>query len=80
MLLHISEKFQTDLKTPALIHALINIALENFDKAFEWMEQALVDKDYWLVGLKYLQDWDPIRSDPRFKSVLDRMKFPEKTK
>jgi hypothetical protein len=62
---------------PATVHVLINGYLGNFDEAFNRFEQAFIDRDFWMVSLKYLQDWDPLRTDPRFNNVLKRMKFPE---
>ncbi|QYO66298.1 winged helix-turn-helix domain-containing protein [Leptolyngbya sp. 7M] len=40
------------------------------DKAFEWLEKALKEKNYLMVYLKVAPNLDPIRSDERFVRLL----------
>jgi len=49
------------------------------DKAFELLEKAYRKREAWLLFggfLKAHPQWDPIRSDPRFKDLLHRMHLP----
>ena len=46
-----------------------------WDRVFEEMERAYADHCPWLCLLKVDPRYDPIRSDPRFKDFLDRMKM-----
>ncbi len=49
----------------------------DLDKAFIFLEKAIEEKDFWVFTIKYSQDWDIMRDDPRFDKVLERMKFPD---
>ena len=45
-------------------------------KAFEWVEKAYEEHDSGLVSLAVEPMFEPLRSDPRFKEILRRMKLP----
>jgi eukaryotic-like serine/threonine-protein kinase len=45
------------------------------DRAFEWLEKAYEDHDSGLVSIAVEPVFDPIRSDPRFKDIVRRMKL-----
>jgi adenylate cyclase len=51
--------------------------LANQDQVFEWLEKAYEERAVWLVLVKVEPRFDSLRSDPRFKNLLRRMKFPE---
>ena len=61
---------------PAFI-AVVYLGLDDRDRAFEWFEKAFAD--HWMHSW-VLPDprLDPIRSDPRFKSLMQRMGLPDK--
>jgi tetratricopeptide (TPR) repeat protein len=46
------------------------------DRAFEWLERALADRDEWMRFLKVSPSYDSLRSDPRFPDLLRRMSLP----
>ena len=46
------------------------------EKALEWLEKSFERRESPLVHLGVAWDWEPLRSDPRFRSLLGRMKFP----
>ena len=48
--------------------AQVYIGLREFDKAFEWLSRAVDDGSVWT--LKVAVVWDPLRSDPRFETLL----------
>jgi Tfp pilus assembly protein PilF len=54
--------------------ALIYTALREPDAAFEWLAKAFEDRSGWL-GMYVMGDprLDPLRSDPRFRDLLQRM-------
>ena len=58
--------------------ALVYAGLKNKDKAFEWMEKAYRVRDKGMTFLKVDPCVDPLRSDPRFQSLLQRVGFPAK--
>jgi hypothetical protein len=45
------------------------------DRAFEWLDRALEDRRGWLAYLKVEPLLDPIRGDPRFGRLLERMRL-----
>jgi len=53
--------------------ALIYAGLENKDQAFQWLEDAYREHDVGLVYLRVDPCLDPLRSDPRFDSLLRRV-------
>ncbi|MCK5468272.1 MAG: tetratricopeptide repeat protein, partial [Cyclobacteriaceae bacterium] len=57
--------------------AKIYTYLGEMDKAFQWLDRAYENREYWMVSLKVLPYWDPLRSDPRFQKLIDKMNFPK---
>jgi len=55
--------------------ATANIALGDADEAFRWIERARAERRGWLAYLRVEPIFDPIRSDPRFPDLLERMKL-----
>ena len=53
--------------------AMLHCALDQRDQAFEWLHKAVDQRSGWLVYLNVDPIWDPIRSDPRFADVLQRI-------
>jgi serine/threonine-protein kinase len=56
--------------------ATIYIGLGDADGAFEWLERALEDRSESLLFLKVEPRFDPLRADPRFKSLIHRLGLP----
>ena len=61
---------------PAII-AHIYVALDEREKAFEYLELAYRERDYWLRLLQVDDRFDSLRSDPRFQDLMRRMNFPK---
>jgi pentatricopeptide repeat protein len=55
--------------------ASIYDALDEKDKAFEWLEKASEINDIWLSYLKVDPSFHKIRPDPRFKAFLEKVGF-----
>ena len=53
---------------------MVYIGLREFDRAFEWLSRA-VDGNLW--SLKSAVVWDPIRQDPRFDTLLQKVGYGE---
>jgi len=47
------------------------------NSAIQWLEKAYQARESPMVRLGVFWDWDDLRSDPRFHSLLRRMNFPE---
>jgi tetratricopeptide (TPR) repeat protein len=62
--------------TPAAF-ANIYIGLGNNDQAFVWLEKAFQERSNYLAYLKVFPILDPLRSDPRFAGLVQRVGLPE---
>jgi serine/threonine-protein kinase len=60
---------------PAVDIALIHIGLGERDRAFQWLEKAYEDHDGWLAWLKVDPIFDSLRQDPRFLSLLTKVRL-----
>ena len=57
--------------------ATIYVGLGEIDQAFTWLEKAFETRSRSMVWLKVAREYDGVRSDPRFKSLLRRVGLPE---
>src|SRR5687767_8453795 len=57
----------------AMDSMLVTLALGRVDESLQWLERAVAEKSGWVVYLKTDRRLDPLRSDPRFQSVLRRV-------
>jgi serine/threonine-protein kinase len=55
--------------------ALIYTSLGFKDRAMDWLEKGYREKEPWLPWLRVLVEWDPLRTEPRFAALLQRMKL-----
>ena len=56
--------------------ALTYAALRDRDKAFLWLEKAYAENSSFMTSLKFWSVFDPLRSDPRFADLLNRVGLP----
>jgi hypothetical protein len=52
-------------------------ALNQKDEAFHWLDKALEERSKALIELRESFQFDNLRSDPRFASVLRRIGLPQ---
>ncbi len=57
--------------------ARIYAALGDLDQAFRWLERAHEAHSVNMPYLKVSPEWNTLRPDARFQSILARMKFPK---
>jgi len=62
---------------PTSYFVFIEIYLGNKDKAFALLQKALEEKDPYMIGLKTEPKFDPIRSDPRYTTLLREVHLAE---
>ena len=58
---------------PPSLFAVLETSLGEKDQAFLWLERAYRERDSFLARLKVEPALDPLRSDPRFMNLLQRM-------
>ena len=56
--------------------AVVYAALDERDRAFEWLESAYEQRDSALITVAIDPDLDPLREDPRFHDLLGRIGLP----
>ncbi|HEX8649692.1 MAG TPA: tetratricopeptide repeat protein [Pyrinomonadaceae bacterium] len=60
---------------PAYYFAIIHLGLGEHDQALTWLEQAFEERSGFLAYTKVEPMLDPLRDDPRFASLLQRVGF-----
>jgi hypothetical protein len=55
--------------------ALVSMGLGDGDGAVEWLERAYTVRDGHLMFLTVDPKWDPLRSDSRFETLVERCGF-----
>jgi eukaryotic-like serine/threonine-protein kinase len=55
--------------------AVCYVALGEYDRAFELLDAYLNRQGNWMTWFKYDKAWDPVRTDKRYKDLLNRMPF-----
>jgi TolB-like protein/Tfp pilus assembly protein PilF len=55
--------------------ANVTAALGRIDEAFEWLDRAYEERDALLTWVSVAPHYDPLRDDPRFDALLERMGF-----
>ena len=53
--------------------ALVYMGLGDRTRAFAFLDKAFSDRSEWMLGLKVEPEFDPLRSDPRFRELLRRV-------
>jgi serine/threonine-protein kinase len=56
--------------------AWASIALGRIARAFDWLDEACQVREVMLLYLKVLPIFDPIRADPRYQQLLQKVKLP----
>jgi tetratricopeptide (TPR) repeat protein len=64
---------ERDVYFPAYDIALIHVGLGQKDPAFEWLDQAVEERSPWLIHLTVDPRFDPLRSDRRFKNLIQQI-------
>ena len=70
----LEEKRKTEYVSPVEL-AQVHIALGNKEKALDWIERAVDERRGWAAYLRVHPILDPVRGEPRFAQLVERMKF-----
>lgn len=78
-----AEKILEDLKDPHrqpflsyYSIAVVNVGLGREEDALDWLERAFEEREDALTSIKVNPRLDPLRSNPRFERLIQRMAFP----
>jgi hypothetical protein len=63
---------------PIVLVALLHMSMGNKDEAFAHLERAYHERSSWLVWANVEPRFDPLRSDPRFASILTPMRLQDR--
>jgi len=67
---------KTEYVIPSFV-AVVFASMGEKDKAFAELEKSIDQYDSWFRWAKVEPLFDPLRDDPRFKTMLKRMNLPE---
>jgi serine/threonine protein kinase/Tfp pilus assembly protein PilF len=70
----LEEKRKTEYVSPVEL-ATVHIALGNTERALDWVERAVDERRGWAAYLRVHPILDPVRGEPRFAQLVERMKF-----
>ncbi len=59
---------------PSYWIALVYMSMGNKDEAFAWLERAYNERSSWLVWMNVEPRFDTLRDDPRYTSIVSRMR------
>lgn len=62
-----------DVYVPASSRAWIHLGLGDFDEFFDWMDQAIEERDHLIMATKSYRFLDRIRGDARYTRLLRKM-------
>ena len=54
----------------AMLIALVHLGLSDLEGLFHWLDRAFDERDGSLILITAAVEFDPVREDPRFKSLL----------
>jgi hypothetical protein len=60
---------------PSYWMAMLRIGFGDKDESFTWLERAFQERSSWLVWAGVEPRFDTLRSDPRFASLMAKMKL-----
>jgi tetratricopeptide (TPR) repeat protein len=61
--------------SPCFYTAMIYSVMGNKDLAFEWLEKSFRNHEVEMYWLKVEPPFEPLRSDPRYQAILDKVGF-----
>ena len=61
---------------PATDLALVAVGMGDRDAALTWLERAYDEHAHWMCSLRVFPPFAPLRDEPRFKALVQKMQFP----
>ncbi len=59
--------------------SLVCVGLEDYDRALSLLQEGAQEQEPLMTFINQTPLVDPLRSDPRFQALLQRMNFPQQT-
>ncbi len=63
--------------SPAFYIAMLYAQMREIDTAFKWLDKAYQEHEVEMYWLKVEPPFEPLRSDPRWQEMLDKVGFPD---
>jgi len=76
LLQELKDKAKSEYVLPIYFAALYG-DLGNADEAFRWLKKVYQERHFGMFSLRIPSSLKPLRLDPRFDDLLERMNFPE---
>ena len=76
LLLELQDKGKNEYVLP-MYFATLYRDCGNTDEALRWLEKVYQERHFGMFLLRIPSSWEPLRLDPRFDDLLERMNFPE---
>jgi len=74
---HLGSLLSGSTGSPSFYLAMIHAQMGEIDTAFEWLEKAYQDHEVEMYWLKVEPPFEPLRSDPKWEVMLDKVGFPD---
>lgn len=74
LLKDLEEKLKHDYVSPVEL-ATLHLGLGNNHEALDWMERSHAERRGWMAYLNVHPILDPVRNEPRFKALVEKMKL-----
>ena len=62
--------------SPAFYISMLYAQMGEIDLAFEWLDKAYTNQEVEMYWLKVEPPFEPLKSDPRWQEMLDKVGFP----
>ncbi len=76
ILVELDEKVVSE-STAAYNRALVHFGLGEIDETLTLLEKSTGERHRGLLELNSTRLWDPLRDDPRFEAIIEKLNFPE---
>lgn len=73
---HAMEERARSTYVPAVDLALLSLALDDRESAIRLLARGLEERSHWMDLLAVHPFFDPLRDDPRFQRILERLRLP----
>jgi tetratricopeptide (TPR) repeat protein len=61
---------------PATDLALVAVGMGDREAALTWLERAYQEHAHWMAWMRSFPPFDPLRDEPRFKALVEKMRYP----